>query len=135
MKLKKPGKMFRCRPSDICEVMSEALDIATRYTDALHISLDMDALDPQVAPGVGTPVHGGLTYREAHTAMEIVSDSYLISSLEVVEVNPITLLVSAIRGIMENDVAFQDIGWVLLISALLLAIFVPLTMQLYRRKS
>jgi arginase len=73
----------------ICDIMSEALQIATARTDALHISLDMDALDPLVAPGVGTPVRGGLTYREAHTAMEIISESYLLSSLEVVEVNPI----------------------------------------------
>jgi arginase len=54
-----------------------------------HVSLDMDALDPEVAPGVGTPVRGGLSYREAHLAMELVSESGVASSLEVVEVNPI----------------------------------------------
>ena len=73
----------------ICEITEEAVEIATRETDALHLSLDMDALDPQEAPGVGTPVRGGLTYREAHTAMEIVSASRRLFSLEVVEVNPI----------------------------------------------
>jgi arginase len=55
----------------------------------VHVSLDMDALDPDVAPGVGTPVRGGLSYREAHLAMELVAESGLMDSLEVVEVNPI----------------------------------------------
>ena len=55
----------------------------------VHVSLDMDALDPDVAPGVGTPVRGGLSYREAHLAMELVAESGLAGSLEVVEVNPI----------------------------------------------
>jgi len=55
----------------------------------VHVSLDMDALDPDVAPGVGTPVRGGLTYREAHLAMELVAESGLAGSFEVVEVNPI----------------------------------------------
>ena len=55
----------------------------------VHVSLDMDVLDPEVAPGVGTPVRGGLSYREAHLAMELVAESDLVGSLEVVEVNPI----------------------------------------------
>jgi arginase len=55
----------------------------------VHVSLDLDALDPEVAPGVGTPVRGGLSYREAHLAMELVAESGLLDSLEVVEVNPI----------------------------------------------
>ncbi len=55
----------------------------------VHVSLDMDALDPEIAPGVGTPVRGGLTYREAHLALELVAESGLAGSLEVVEVNPI----------------------------------------------
>jgi arginase len=55
----------------------------------VHVSLDMDALDPDIAPGVGTPVRGGLSYREAHLAMELVAESGLAGSLEVVEVNPI----------------------------------------------
>ena len=55
----------------------------------VHVSLDMDALDPDVAPGVGTPVRGGLSYREAHLALELVAESGLAGSLEVVEVNPI----------------------------------------------
>ena len=55
----------------------------------VHVSLDMDALDPAIAPGVGTPVQGGLTYREAHLALELVAESGLADSLEVVEVNPV----------------------------------------------
>jgi len=55
----------------------------------VHVSLDMDVLDPEVAPGVGTPVRGGLSYREAHLALELVAESGLGGSLEVVEVNPI----------------------------------------------
>jgi arginase len=55
----------------------------------LHVSLDMDVVDPDHAPGVGTPVRGGLSYREAHLAMETVAESELADSLDVVEVNPI----------------------------------------------
>ena len=55
----------------------------------VHVSLDMDVVDPEVAPGVGTPVRGGLSYREAHLALELVAESGLSSSLDVVEVNPI----------------------------------------------
>jgi arginase len=55
----------------------------------VHVSLDMDAVDPDVAPGVGTPVRGGLSYREAHLTMELVAESGLASSLDVVEVNPV----------------------------------------------
>ena len=55
----------------------------------VHVSLDLDALDPEIAPGVGTPVRGGLSYREAHLAMELVAESGIAGSLEVVEVNPI----------------------------------------------
>jgi arginase len=55
----------------------------------LHLSLDLDVVDPDYAPGVGTPVRGGLSYREAHLAMETVAESGLIDSIDVVEVNPI----------------------------------------------
>ena len=55
----------------------------------VHVSLDMDAVDPAYAPGVGTPVRGGLSYREAHLAMELIAEAGLANSLEVVEVNPI----------------------------------------------
>jgi arginase len=55
----------------------------------VHVSLDMDVVDPDVAPGVGTPVRGGLSYREAHLALELVAEAGVADSLEVVEVNPI----------------------------------------------
>jgi len=70
-------------------VMEEALAIVTAGTAGFHVSLDMDAVDPQHAPGVGTPVRGGLSYREAHLAMEMIGDSRRMSSLDVVEVNPV----------------------------------------------
>ena len=69
-------------------VVREALDHVAG-DGFVHVSLDMDVLDPEVAPGVGTPVRGGLSYREAHLAMELVAESSLADSLEVVEVNPI----------------------------------------------
>jgi arginase len=69
-------------------VMRESL-AHVRGPGFVHVSLDMDAVDPDVAPGVGTPVRGGLSYREAHLALELVSESGLASSLDVVEVNPV----------------------------------------------
>lgn len=71
------------------EVMREAMDIALAGTSAFHLSLDMDAIDPQFAPGVGTPVRGGFTYREAHLAMEVINDSGKMVAMDVVEVNPV----------------------------------------------
>jgi len=71
------------------EVMEHALNIAGEGTAGVHVSLDMDAVDPDEAPGVGTPVRGGMTYREAHLAMEIVCDSGRMISMELVEVNPV----------------------------------------------
>ncbi|MBL8209346.1 MAG: arginase [Bryobacterales bacterium] len=70
-------------------VMEDALRIACSDTAGFHLSFDMDSVDPQFAPGVGTPVRGGITYREAHLAMEIASDSGRMVGLEVVEVNPV----------------------------------------------
>jgi arginase len=70
-------------------VMEEALRLAGRGTAGYHISLDMDWVDPEDAPGVGTPVRGGATYREAHLAMEIIADHGRMLSFEIVEVNPV----------------------------------------------
>jgi arginase len=70
-------------------VMEEALRAAGRGTAGYHVSLDMDWIDPEDAPGVGTPVRGGATYREAHLAMEIIADHGRMLSLEIVEVNPV----------------------------------------------
>jgi arginase len=68
--------------------MREAIDRASG-PGFVHVSLDLDALDPEVAPGVGTPVKGGLTYREAHLACEDLADAGIVGSLELVELNPI----------------------------------------------
>ena len=73
----------------IVPVVEDALDSALHGVDALHVSLDMDLLDPDEAPGVGTPVTGGVTYREAHATMELIADTDALCSMEVVEVNPI----------------------------------------------
>jgi len=72
----------------IAAAMEKAIAVASRG-DGIHLSLDMDALDPNEAPGVGTPVRGGLTYREAQLAMEMLAASGKLRSLEVAEVNPI----------------------------------------------
>jgi arginase len=73
----------------IHRVMKKALARVTDGTDYVHVSFDLDAVDPTVAPGVGTPVKGGLDYREAHLIMELLHDSGVMTSLEMVEVNPI----------------------------------------------
>jgi arginase len=70
-------------------VMAEAIHIASQGTAGFHLSLDMDVVDPDEAPGVGTPVRGGITYREAHLAMELAGESGGMVSMEVVEVNPV----------------------------------------------
>ncbi len=72
----------------ISVVTHEALD-HLRHMERIHVSLDMDCLDPMVAPGVGTPVPGGLTYREAHLLMEIIADIHAPVSMDIVEINPI----------------------------------------------
>lgn len=73
----------------LARVMEEALYIVGKGTDGVHLSFDLDGLDPKDAPGVGTPVPGGITYRESHLALEMMSESGLITSAEFVEVNPI----------------------------------------------
>jgi arginase len=71
------------------DVMSEALHFCTDETDGVAVSLDMDFVDPEDAPGVGTAVRGGVTYRESHLAMEMIADSKAMVSLEIVEINPV----------------------------------------------
>jgi arginase len=71
--------------SEIAEATVEKLQGLRK----IHLSLDADVLDPEVAPGVGTPVKGGLTYREAHLLMELLADAGIVTSLDLVEVNPI----------------------------------------------
>jgi arginase len=73
----------------VAAVVREAIEIAGRGTGGIHVSLDMDFIDPIEAPGVGTPVRGGVTFREAHLAMEMISESGRMLGLDVVEVNPV----------------------------------------------
>jgi arginase len=72
----------------IGSVVDQAVRLAGQGTAGIHLSFDMDACDPAIAPGVGTPVKGGLDYREAHMLMEIVADSGLLTALDLVEINP-----------------------------------------------
>lgn len=84
-------KIFSMKEIDengIASTISSALESLGHLTK-LHVSLDMDALDPLYAPGVGTPASGGLTYREAHTLMEILSESGKVHSMDIVEINPV----------------------------------------------
>lgn len=73
----------------IQRVVEQALAVAGKGTDGIHISFDMDCLDPREAPGVGTPVPGGLNYREAHFALELLASTGRITSMDLVEVNPL----------------------------------------------
>ena len=101
-----PGERERIRDSDataltmadidehgISHVIDEAVSVAGAGVDGIHVSLDLDWLEPTEAPGVGTPVAGGVTYREAHFALEMLAardrESGLVRSMDVVEVNPI----------------------------------------------
>ena len=69
-------------------VIAEAIEIV-RGAPFVHLSLDMDVVEPEWAPGVGTPVRGGISYRESHLALELLSEAGIVDSIEIVEVNPI----------------------------------------------
>ncbi|SMC52629.1 arginase [Sporomusa malonica] len=73
----------------MAKVMEEAIALVSDGTDGVHVSFDMDVMDPLHAPGVGTPVFGGLTYRESHLAMELISTANIVTSAEFVEVNTV----------------------------------------------
>ncbi len=89
--------------------MQQAIEVAARGTDGIYLSLDLDALDPVYAPGVGTPVPGGLTYREAHLACELVSETGKLIGMELVEVNPI-LDVQNATAVMAVSLALSAAG-------------------------
>jgi len=72
----------------VAAIIERAIDLASRDTAGLHVSFDLDVCDPSIAPGVGTPVKGGLDYREAHMVMEVLADSGRLLALDMVEVNP-----------------------------------------------
>jgi arginase len=82
-------EMMKIDVKGLGAVMREALDIALDGTAGIHVSLDVDAIDPEYAPGVGTPVAGGLTIREVHLLMEMIADTGKMMSFEVAELNPI----------------------------------------------
>ena len=85
-------KVFTMRDIDergMRAVMADAIAIANAGTAGMHVSLDADFVDPSEAPGVGTPVRGGATYREAHLAMEMIHDAKTLVALDIVEVNPV----------------------------------------------
>ncbi len=73
----------------MANVLDEAIEYLKKITDGIHLSLDLDGLEPNDAPGVGTPVTGGITYREGHLAMEMLAEADMLISAELVEVNPI----------------------------------------------
>ena len=93
----------------IASVVEQAVSLAGNGTAGIHVSFDLDACDPSIAPGVGTPVKGGLDYREAHMMMEIVADSGLLTSLDLVEVNP-TLDVRNTTAQLGAELAASAVG-------------------------
>jgi len=90
-------------------VMERALAVVARGTYGVHVSFDLDVCDPAIAPGVGTPVKGGLDYREAHLAMEMIADSGRLIGLDLVEVNPI-LDVSNQTAVLGSELVLSAMG-------------------------
>jgi arginase len=93
----------------IASIVEQAVSLAGTGTAGVHVSFDMDVCDPLIAPGVGTPVKGGLDYREAHMVMEIVADSGLLMALDLVEVNP-TLDVRNMTAQLGTELALSALG-------------------------
>jgi len=93
----------------IATVMKRALSLASKGTRGVHVSFDLDVCDPAIAPGVGTPVKGGLDYREAHMVMEMVADSGRLMALDLVEINPI-LDVQNQTAILGAELALSAMG-------------------------
>jgi arginase len=91
------------------DVVDEAIRIAGDGTSAVHLSFDLDVVDPEDAPGTGTPVWGGITYREAHLAMEMVNDRAQIAAIDLVEVNPV-LDTQNMTGILAAELAQGLLG-------------------------
>ena len=93
----------------IAAVAERAIALASQDTAGIHVSFDLDVCDPSIAPGVGTPVKGGFDYREAHMVMEIVADSGLLTSLDLVEVNP-TLDLRNATAELGTELALSALG-------------------------
>jgi arginase len=93
----------------IAAVVEQAIHLAGRGTAGIHVSFDIDVCDPSIAPGVGTPVKGGLDYREAHMVMEMLADSRLVRALDIVEVNP-TLDIQNNTAVLAAELALSALG-------------------------
>jgi arginase len=93
----------------MARVAERAIAAASAGTGGIHVSFDLDACDPSIAPGVGTPVRGGLGYREAHLLMELVADSKCLVSLDLVEVNP-TLDIRNTTAELGTELALSALG-------------------------
>lgn len=93
----------------IADVMERAIALAGDGTRGIHLSFDLDACDPTIAPGVGTPVKGGLDYREAHMVMEMLADSGLLLGLDLVEINPI-LDIQNQTAVLGAELALSALG-------------------------
>ena len=91
------------------DVVDEAIRVASDGTAGIHLSFDLDVVDPEDAPGTGTPVWGGITYREAHLAMEMLSDRAQIVTIDLVEVNPV-LDTQNMTGILAAELAQGLLG-------------------------
>ena len=91
------------------DVVDEAIGIASDGTAGVHLSLDLDVVDPEHAPGTGTPVRGGITFREAHLAMELLSDRAHLVAMDLVEVNPV-LDTQNMTGILAAEPAQSLLG-------------------------
>ena len=94
-------------------VARQAIEAAGAGTAGIHVSFDMDVCDPAIAPGVGTSVRGGLGFREAHLLMEMVADTGLLTSLDLVEVNPI-LDVQNTTATLAMELALSALGQTIL---------------------
>jgi arginase len=93
----------------VAAVATQALQAVTGGTSGIHVSFDLDVCDPAIAPGVGTPVKGGLNYREAHLLMEIIAESGLLAALDLVEVNP-TLDIRNTTAELGTELALSALG-------------------------
>ena len=93
----------------VAAVATEALRAVTAGTSGIHVSFDLDVCDPSIAPGVGTPVKGGLNYREAHLLMEMIAESGLLAALDLVEVNP-TLDIRNTTAELGTELALSALG-------------------------
>src|SRR6185369_1002945 len=93
----------------MASVAEKAVALAGMGTAGIHVSWDMDVCDPAIAPGVGTPVKGGINYREAHLLMEIIADSGQLTALDIVEVNP-TLDIRNATAQLGTELALSALG-------------------------